>query len=305
VSNDVPESTDGSATLQLRDAENAAIVSRRGLLWRAGAAGAAGVAMLTVLDDRRAEAATGNNFVLGQANDAGATTSLAPSASTAPSPLMLLDGSAMGATSTTLIAKGPTGSVAVYAQGFSTNSTTATIGIAVRGTGSGGTGTATGVYGDSTSGTGVVGTSTSGNGVYASSNSGPAVYATSGSGIGVNGNSSSNTGVSGVSGTGAGVTGASTSGVGVRAASTTGNALVVSGKTVFSRSGAGTVGKGSATKVMNISGVTSSSLVVATLQTAATGMYITSVVPAAGKFTVHLNKAAPANLKFAWFIIRG
>jgi hypothetical protein len=51
--------------------------------------------------------------------------------------------------------------------------------------------------------------------------------------------------------------------------------------------------------------MTASSLVLATLQVSVTGLYITGVVPASGKFTLHLNKAAPKSMKFAWFVLSG
>jgi hypothetical protein len=135
---------------------------------------------------------------------------------------------------------------------------------------------------------------------------GSAINAHVGSGIAVVGTGTgAATGISGTSGSGTGVSGTSDVGKGVSASSGSGTALFVSGKVHFSRSGAGSVTKGSKTKTINIPGMTASSLVLATLQVAVSGLYIAGVVPAAGKFTLYLNKAAPTSMKFAWFVLAG
>ena len=228
-------SGDGAGSLRLREVENAAVVSRRGVLWRMGLATVGGVGALTALSERRAEAATAGNFILGQANDANATTSLAPTSLSSPYPaLMQINGSALNATTTTLIVNGPSGSVAVYAAGVSTSTTT---GLAINGTG---TGTASGVYGASGSGTGVTGGSSSGTGAYGYSSTG---------GVGVRGFSGTNSGVVGSSGStpagkaktgvygyaaqdifSSGVIGESPAGVGVRGHTTTGYAGYFEGR---------------------------------------------------------------------------
>jgi hypothetical protein len=135
---------------------------------------------------------------------------------------------------------------------------------------------------------------------------GKAINAHVGSGVAVAGSGTGGaTGILGSSGSGIGVSGTSGSGQGVSASSGSGTALFVSGKVHFSRSGAGSVAKGSNTKAINIPGMTASSLVLATLQIAVSGLYIAGVVPDAGKFTLHLNKAAPKGMKFAWFVLAG
>jgi hypothetical protein len=262
--------TDGAATRRLREVESVATVSRRGVLWRAGLATAVGVAGLTALDQQRADAATGGNFLLGKTNDAGASTILKPTTSTSSNPLMQIDGTAMNATATSLVVKGPAGGVGLSVQGVDSGSTT-TIGLALSAQSNG---AANGIYGN-------------------------------GGGYGVTGNSTGGTGVNGTSGTGTGVAGTSTSGRGVFATSTSGNALEVSGMTKFSRSGAATVIAGSDTKVVTVAGLTASSLVLVTLQKFVVATWVVCVVPAAGKFTLHLNKNAAANLKFAWFVLSG
>jgi hypothetical protein len=171
---------DGSASEHLREVEKAAVVSRRGALWRMGAATVAGVGVLSALDQHRAEAITGGNFILGNSNNAGATTTLVRTSATSPSPLMKVDGTGLNATATAALqVVGTGGGAALYAQGFSSGATIATIGLAINGAGSG---SANGIYGSSGSGTGVFGQASSG-------------------GIGVRGTSNTSSGVVGGSGT--------------------------------------------------------------------------------------------------------
>jgi hypothetical protein len=290
---DAPRPGDGTASARLRDMEAATVVSRRGVLWRTGIATVAGAAALTALDERRADAATGGNFVLGNANSASSTTELSGTAS----PIMQLDGGGLGATGTTLVVNGPAGGAGLFVAG---SSTVSTIGLAINGSG---TGSATGVLGGSGSGTGVSGSSTSGTGIAGTSGTGVGVRGTSPSSAGVAGTSTSDAGVSGTSTSGAGVYGHSHSGTGVHASSATGNALSVSGKAHFSRSGSSSVSAQHSSKTVTVSGITSSSLVLVTLQSAISGVYVQSAVPASGHFTVHLNKTASQATKFAWFVL--
>lgn len=298
---DITLSRDGAATMRLRELEKEAVVSRRGVLWRAGLATAGGVAALTALDEQRAQADTGGNFILGQTNNASNPTILVPYTATSSNPLMQIDGGAMNATATSLIVKGPAGGAGLVVDGFSsgTNTTVSTIGLAIWGNGTGGTGAAAGTA------RGVVGSSGSNNGVEGDSTSGTGVWGHSSSGAGVLGQSTSNTGVSGSSTSGAGVSGSSSSGTGVNASSTSGTALSVTGKVHFSRSGSASVSQGSKTKTVNVSGMKSTSLVLVTLQSSITGVYVAAATPAIGKFTVHLNKSTPAAAKFAWFVLSG
>lgn len=245
--------------------EDGAAVSRRGVMWRAGLATAAGAAALTVVGDRRADAATDDSLILGHTNDADATTELAPSPSTSPELMLSVIG-----------APGKTALSAVVAS-------TETSGSAIAGAG---VNDATGVSGSSGTGVGVAGSSESGTGV-------------------VGGSSAAGEGVRGQSISGTGVVGNSTKGVGVRASSTTGTALAVTGKVHFSRAGSATVAQGTRVKTVNVSGMTASSLVLVTLQKAVTGVYVEGAVPASGRFTVHLNKAVPTAMKFAWFVVSG
>jgi hypothetical protein len=153
---------------------------RRGGLMAAAAAGG-----LTLLDQRRAEAATAGNFILGESNDANITTSLSVTAANAGStlvPLFMLDGTGLSSTSTTLIVAGPTGakSIAALIQNsaggvgleVTSSSTAQAVGQAISASG---TGSAGGVKGTSGSGTGVAGSSGSGTGIAGTSSSGDGV----------------------------------------------------------------------------------------------------------------------------------
>ena len=165
---------DGGTSGRLRQVSQAR-TSRRAMLRRGGLTAAASIAGLTLLDQRRAEAASGDNLILGQSNDANTITSLGVTTKgTTLIPLLLLDGSELSSTSTTLIVNGPPGSgstaVLISKSGGGT-------GLKV--TGSGGSG---GVAGSSGSGTGVAGASKSGTGVTATSGSGDGLKASGGRG---------------------------------------------------------------------------------------------------------------------------
>lgn len=277
--NDKVRLDDGVATLRVRELQNAAVISRRGVLWRAGLATAAGAAALTALDEQRANAATGGSFLLGETNDASSATTLKTTPGTIGfSQLMSLDAST-NITVSALDVTGPPDGNAINGH--------------VAGAGSG-------VAGSSASGPGLTGSSSTGVGVVGTSTNNDAVHgtATANGKTGVLGTDTSTTG-------GTGVYGTSANGVGVHASSGGGTALSVSGKVHFSRSGHATVASGTKTKTVTVSTMTSSSLVLVTLQNTATGIYIAGAVPASGKFTVHLNNAAPTNMKFAWFILSG
>lgn len=80
-------------------------------------------------------------------------------------------------------------------------------------------------------------------------------------------------------------------------------ALRVQGKAAFSRSGRAAVGAGQSSKVVTMAGVTSASLVLVTLRTRRSGVYVAAAVPATGKFTVYLNKAVTAATYFAYLVL--
>ena len=158
-------------------------------------------------------------------------------------------------------------------------------GTSFAGTGVNGTSTfGPGVTGTSDDGAGVTGTSTNNFGVVGSSQIAAGVRgsttneAQSGvlgidecvspaAGVGVSGMSTQGTGVNGNSTSGPGVAGSSTSGTGVQASSTSGIALDVHGKARFSSSGVAAVPQGQRSVTVTVAGVTTSNLVLATMQT--------------------------------------
>jgi hypothetical protein len=153
----------------------------------------------------------------------------------------------------------------------------------------------TGTYGNGSS-YGVWGVS-SGNGVY-----GLALGALNG----VFGQTSSAT-ASGVygqnDGSGYGVAGRAANGIGVLADSANGTALAVTGTATFSRSGIATVqATKSKVKVSNVV-LTSSSLVLATIQGNIAGTWVQGVTTTTSTFTIFLNQAVAANTMVAWFVV--
>lgn len=149
-----------------------------------------------------------------------------------------------------------------------------------------------GVMGDTIDGSGVVGYGDWG--VYGSGN------------LGVFGDVDTTAGSVGVFGfTGSGAyPSLPTTAVGVWAAagSTAGVALQVSGKVKFSRSGRVSIGSTSTSKKVTMTGVSTSSYVIATLQTSASGCYVRAVVCSSGYFTIYLSKA-PGKTVYAGYMV--
>ena len=152
---------------------------------------------------------------------------------------------------------------------------------------------------------------------YSASSTGTGVYGEGATGVwgfggwGVFGASdATGTGVYGFSGASiptapahTGVFGYSDSGIGVYAKALTGTALYVNGKVGFSRSGKVAIAAGHASYTKSLAGVTTSSLIIAVLQTYRAGVYVAAAVPAAGKFTIRLNKAVSAKTYVAFFVV--
>lgn len=105
--------------------------------------------------------------------------------------------------------------------------------------------------------------------------------------------------------TGAAAAPAVTGGIGVlaRAQATTQVALKVLGKTQFSRSARTYVSAGTSSKKVSMIGVTTSSYVIATLQTNRAGVYVQAVVPGTGYFIIYLNKAVSATTYVGYLVI--
>jgi hypothetical protein len=155
-----------------------------------------------------------------------------------------------------------------------------------------------GVWGESTSGYGVLGSGATG--VYGDGYWG--VYATGTTGVigdaGING-----VGVYGF--TGSGSIPEPTYGVGVyaRAESTAQTALQVVGKVRFSRSGRASVSAHATSRKVPMAGVTSSSYVIATMQTNVSGLYVRGVTCGAGYFNIWLSKAPGKTVYIAYLVI--
>ncbi len=176
------------------------------------------------------------------------------------------------------------------------------------------TNAAAGVWGDTILGTGVVGTGAWG--VYGAGDIG-LVGDAEGAGTGVYGfagdqailappASTAVAGVAGVNG-GVGVRGHVSSGTGVgvlaSSASVSQTALQVSGKIKLSRSGRASVGSTSSSRKVTMAGVTTSSYVVATMQTNVSGLYVRAVVPTTGSFTIYLSKAPGKTAVVAYVVV--
>jgi hypothetical protein len=147
--------------------------------------------------------------------------------------------------------------------------------------------------------TGIFNTATNGDTAFAAiaSTSGTGVYAHSVTGDGVQGTSVSGSGVHGSA--------TDTSGVGVLADGAS-VGLKVNGAAVFSRSGKLTISMGSSSSKVKPINLTSSSLVLATIQGNVAGVYVRGVTIVTGKkgsFTVQLNKAAPSALVVGWLVV--
>jgi len=252
-------------------------------------------------------------------------------------------GQANAATATTAIQNGADSSGQAALRGIGTGATAGLSGVSDSGTGvHGDAPSGTGVQGSSGSGTGGVFVAAAGKGVYGQSGTtasklgvgtngvhgitdnprgfgvvgenyggGTAVsgiggdfgvIGTSNPGVGVLG-AGGEAGVRGVNdGFGPGVHGDSFNGIGVLATGTQA-ALSVQGPAMFSRSGVLTVRRGRSSAVHALVPISRRSLVLAIIQQDLDGVWVRSAVPGEEKFTVHLNKAAPTDVKVAWFVV--
>jgi hypothetical protein len=222
------------------------------------------------------------------------------------------NGSGTGATG--VWANSPSGTAVFGASNVRAVAGDTTAGVGVQGRATSGSGVwgesnATGVVGRSkASSTGVFGYSGGASDVLpgASGKTGVFGYATQDAGsYGVVGIGGPGHGVYGEAGTGRGVHGWSNTGVGVHAEALSGTALRVTGKATFSRSGKLGISAGHSTVAKTGVPLSSSSLVLAVLQTNRPGIYVRAVVPnvAGSSFTVYLNAAVPAFTYIAWFVI--
>ena len=82
-----------------------------------------------------------------------------------------------------------------------------------------------------------------------------------------------------------------------------GTALHVDGKATFSRSGVVSIAVGKSSISKSVAGLTSSSLVFAVVQTGDGQVWVRKVAPAAGKFTIYLNKTLGTATTIAWMAL--
>jgi hypothetical protein len=243
--------------------------SRRELL--AGAAGAAGViAAQTVVGAKPAYATDPNDVVLGVDNQSTSGTTGVSS-----SDITGLHGRTTASNAT-----------GVFGEALSDD-----------GTGVHGVGSLFGVRGDGPFGIDGESTIAGGVGVVGSASGvgGRGVHG-AGSERGVNG-TSDNIGVYGQGGL-VGLYGASAAPGG------TGVGLRVYGRSVFRTAGVATVPSGAKKVTVNLAGVTSTDMVLATVQQNG-AFFVKNAVAASGKFTIYLNKAptSPTTVILAWFVI--
>jgi hypothetical protein len=245
---------------------------------------------------------------------AAAVASLPPAAVRATDGQTVTVGGSFSATSPTFI-----NAVGVTAVAVTSDTNAALTGSSNSGNGLGGySGSANGVYGSSLDDVGVYGTTfaLAQYGVFGYSGAtSVGTCGLSGSGTGVLGMTGSlankpaalaDTGVYGYaikSASSIGVRGGTMSGTGVLAEATTGTALRVTGKAQFSRSARKPITAGHSSLKVTMAGVTASSYVIATLQTKRAGVYILAAVPAAGSFTIYLNKAVTGTTYVGYFVI--
>jgi hypothetical protein len=117
-------------------------------------------------------------------------------------------------------------------------------------------------------------------------------------------NKSSGQGVRGTSASGDGVRGKSHSGVGVRAqADSAGVALRVEGRAQFQRSGRATVTAGHSTVTVSMTGVRSTSYVLATVQANIADLAVRGVVPGTDKLTIYLTKSVASTVAVGFLVI--
>jgi hypothetical protein len=224
-------------------------------------------------------AADGGNVILGQANDATATTTITnPTAS-----FSAVWGNSSATTGTGVGVRGDTASTG--GSGVWGNATGDGGGYGVHGTGP-----SAGVFGESPGAFGVQGSSTDGYGVFG------------GGGIGGVEGSGGQFGVLGAS-AGIGVKGQSSTGTGVDATSISGAALSVHGKLKLSRSGRASVSAGHSKVVVTMTGVTSSSYIIATPQTNRPGLFVQAVVAGSGKFTIYLYKVVSGTTRIGYIVV--
>jgi hypothetical protein len=88
-----------------------------------------------------------------------------------------------------------------------------------------------------------------------------------------------------------------------RAMSAGGYAAYIDGRLRLRLSGRATMTSGSSVKSISVSGLTSSMMVFAVLQSSESGTWVRAAVPAAGSLKIYLNKALTSSATVAWMVI--
>jgi hypothetical protein len=302
-----PDAEAGNAALasqgpavQAAGATSGVRYGRRALMFGAAAAGA-GVAA-SVVGGGMAQAAPDASAVqLGKANSTGPTTSISSSAGTGLEGRTSKKGNA-GITGFDDTDKAGDSGYGVYGR---SNYGPGLLGISVH---------RDGIVGNTyTSGySGVAGldfAKTDGaHGVYGQSNNGHGVFGISFNATGVvgQGNTPGQSGVAGVDMAkhgGNGVYGQSTHGTAVYAGSDNGTALHVAGKAIFKTAGVAHVASGSDSVTVAVQGVTSSSIVLATIQEPQGTLSVTGAKAGSGKITITLTSKAKSSLPVGYFVV--
>lgn len=292
---------------EVRDTER---VSRRAMLAK-GAALAAGVVAAGVaggaLTDK-AEAADGDNVVLGNENIGNSTIVRDQNPDPRVEAVLAACGSGTGVGVGGCTNQGGEKSAGVYGKSSHASSPgvlgTSDPGVGMRGTSS----EANAVEGESTGGHGVYGLSsaTGKAGVFGQNGTEVGVFGTSTIGAGVKGESTSGPGVVGSSADGVGIDGTTGTGTALKATSKgTGTALQVAGTAKFSQAGRSSVARGKSYRIVTGPKVAASSAIVVTLNgDPGYGVFLKHAVrTGATSFKVQLNKTAARTVYFSYFVI--
>ena len=156
-----------------------------------------------------------------------------------------------------------------------------------------------GVYGNSIHGDGVLGISKNKTGVVGQ---GSSVNQSGVAGIDIS-TTTGGHGLFGQSQHGDALYATSSNGVAVRGQSAHGLALHVEGRAKFAQSGVATVPSGHKTANVSVPGLTSSNIVLATIQNPQDGLFIEGAAAGSGSFTITLSGSTESNIKVGWLVL--
>lgn len=156
-----------------------------------------------------------------------------------------------------------------------------------------------GVYGNSIHGDGVLGISKNKTGVVGQ---GSSVNQSGVAGIDIS-TTTGGHGLFGQSQHGDGLYATSPNGVAIRGQSAHGLALQVEGRAKFAHSGVATVPGGHKTANVSVPGLTSSNIVLATIQNPQNGIFIEGAAAGSGSFTITLSGNTESSVKVGWLVL--